>query len=58
MTAPFASDPAGRQLMDEANPMKRTSQPEEIAETIAWLCSDASSFITAESIAADGGMTA
>jgi NAD(P)-dependent dehydrogenase (short-subunit alcohol dehydrogenase family) len=44
--------------MNEANPMKRTSQPEEIAETIAWLCSDASSFITAETIAADGGMTA
>lgn len=58
MTAPFAGDPAGRKFMEEANPMKRTSQPEEIAETIAWLCSDASGFITAETIAVDGGMTA
>lgn len=58
MTAVYAGDPAGRKLMDEAAPMKRTSQPEEIAETIAWLCSDASSFITAEAIAVDGGMTA
>jgi len=58
MTAPFAGDAAGRAFMDDAAPMKRTAQPAEVAETIAWLCSDASSFITAETIAVDGGMTA
>ena len=37
--------------------MGRISKPEEIAQTILWLCSDAASFITAQTIVADGGLT-
>jgi NAD(P)-dependent dehydrogenase (short-subunit alcohol dehydrogenase family) len=39
-------------------PLKRVGRPEEIAQTIVFLGSDKSSFITGESIAADGGMLA
>lgn len=38
--------------------LKRYGRPEEVARTIAFLISDASSFITGESIIVDGGFTA
>jgi NAD(P)-dependent dehydrogenase (short-subunit alcohol dehydrogenase family) len=40
------------------NPMRRMGEPDEVASTIAWLCSDHSSFINGETIAVDGGLTA
>lgn len=39
-------------------PIGRLGRPEEIARTVAWLCSDSASFITGQAIAADGGYTA
>lgn len=38
-------------------PLGRWAQPQEIADVVAWLASDASRFVTAETIAADGGMS-
>ncbi len=40
------------------HPMGRMGTPEEIAELIVWLCSDAASYITGQMIAADGGYVA
>jgi len=40
------------------HPMKRIGQPEEMAEVILFLASDASSFISGETILADGGSMA
>lgn len=39
-------------------PMKRASQPEEIAETVLYLASDMSSFVTGHAIPVDGGIIA
>ncbi|KPQ08476.1 MAG: Dehydrogenase [Rhodobacteraceae bacterium HLUCCA12] len=38
--------------------MERTGNPEEVAEAVLFLCSDAASFITGTDIAVDGGYTA
>ena len=40
------------------HPMQRAGYPEEVADTVMWLCSGASSFITGQAIAIDGGYTA
>jgi len=45
----------GQQLLD-ATPMKRLGQPEEVANVIAFLCSDLASFLTAETIHINGGL--
>jgi NAD(P)-dependent dehydrogenase (short-subunit alcohol dehydrogenase family) len=38
-------------------PVGRMGTPEEIAETVVWLCSDAASFITGIALPVDGGFT-
>jgi NAD(P)-dependent dehydrogenase (short-subunit alcohol dehydrogenase family) len=39
-------------------PMHRIGEPEEIAEAVLWLCSDASSFVTGLPMPVDGGYVA
>ena len=36
-------------------PMARIGRPEEIADAVLWLCSDAASYVTGQSISVDGG---
>ena len=40
------------------HPMGRLGLPEEISEVVAWLCSDAASFVTGHAMAVDGGFVA
>jgi NAD(P)-dependent dehydrogenase (short-subunit alcohol dehydrogenase family) len=54
---------AGRKADDEGpisslQPVGRLGAPEEIAESVAWLCSDAASLVTGAAMAVDGGFTA
>ncbi len=39
-------------------PMKRLGEPGEIADVVAWLASDAASYVTGEIVTADGGRMA
>lgn len=40
------------------HPIGRLGKPEEIAELVLWLCSDAASFVTGAAMLIDGGYTA
>jgi len=42
----------------EAHPMGRMVEPEEVAQAVVWLCSDAASFVTGHIMAVDGGFLA
>jgi len=43
---------------ESMEPIGRMGQPEEVAEAVIWLCSDASSFVTGDAMPVDGGWTA
>jgi NAD(P)-dependent dehydrogenase (short-subunit alcohol dehydrogenase family) len=47
-----------RQRILGRTPMKRLGQPREIADVVAWLASDAASYVTGEMVVADGGRMA
>jgi NAD(P)-dependent dehydrogenase (short-subunit alcohol dehydrogenase family) len=41
--------------MEMSIPMGRVGRPEEIADAVLWLCSEAASYVTGQSISVDGG---
>lgn len=43
---------------EDMEPVGRMGKPDEVAEAIVWLCSDASSFITGHAMNVDGGWLA
>ena len=47
-----------RDRMIRLHPIGRMGQPEEIAEAVVWLTTDAASFITGQELRIDGGFTA
>ena len=52
--AVLTSDEAKNKIMSRT-PMKRLGEPSEIADVVAWLASDAASYVTGEIVTVDGG---
>ena len=50
----LTSEDAKKRIMSRT-PMKRLGEPGEIADTVAYLASDAASYITGEIVVVDGG---
>ena len=53
-----AAIPGVEEATLERNPMGRVGEPEEVAEAVIWLCSDAASYITGHPLSVDGGLAA
>jgi NAD(P)-dependent dehydrogenase (short-subunit alcohol dehydrogenase family) len=51
-------DPALEEQLASIVPMGRIGKPEEIAAAVVFLCSDAASYMTGQSLVLDGGFTA
>ena len=50
----LSSEEAKAKVMSRT-PMKRLGEPSEVADVVAWLASDASSYVTGEIVIVDGG---
>jgi NAD(P)-dependent dehydrogenase (short-subunit alcohol dehydrogenase family) len=61
MTAPLYDDARAKGVegrIGQLNPTRRGGQPEEIAEAVAFLASDAASYVHGQVLAVDGGLSA
>lgn len=55
--AVLTSDEAKSKILSRT-PMKRLGEPSEVADVVAWLASDAASYVTGEIVVVDGGRMA
>jgi NAD(P)-dependent dehydrogenase (short-subunit alcohol dehydrogenase family) len=52
------ANPEMKSFLENSQPIGRMGTVEEVAATVIWLCSDASSYITGLAVAIDGGVSA
>ena len=53
MNEPALTDPQLKAQMLARHPIGRIGNPEEVAQAVVWLCSDAASFVTGHAMTAD-----
>ena len=58
LTAPVFGDPARAQAMAERTMIGRNGELDDLAGTAVWLASDASAYVTGQTIFVDGGFSA
>ncbi|MDJ0656434.1 MAG: SDR family oxidoreductase [Xanthomonadales bacterium] len=58
MTRPMLDDPGFRGFVERMIPMGKVGQPEDVADAVLYLASDASAMVTGTSLKVDGGWTA
>jgi NAD(P)-dependent dehydrogenase (short-subunit alcohol dehydrogenase family) len=58
MISRLLDDPDRKAGLIAAHPVGRLGTPDEVAEAVLWLCSDAASFVIGHSMVVDGGMLA
>ncbi len=58
MTAEFEADPSKHEMLIGVTVMRRIGQPREVSEAVAFLLSDAASYMTGSEMTVDGGFTA
>jgi NAD(P)-dependent dehydrogenase (short-subunit alcohol dehydrogenase family) len=51
----MSQSPEIERAMEQSAPIGRLARPEEIAEAMVWLCSDAASFVVGHAFSVDGG---
>lgn len=54
----FQDDPELETRLAARQPVGRLGTPEDVAEAVVWLCSDAAAFVTGHAMAVDGGFVA
>jgi NAD(P)-dependent dehydrogenase (short-subunit alcohol dehydrogenase family) len=54
----IAGDAKREAQFEAASPIGRMGLPDEIAQAVVWLCSDAASYLTGHTLVVDGGRTA
>lgn len=60
IATPFTED-LPQEIKDQLlslTPIRRFAQPEEVAESVVWLCSNAASYLAGAALAVDGGVVA
>jgi NAD(P)-dependent dehydrogenase (short-subunit alcohol dehydrogenase family) len=55
LTSLVSSNPEWRAAAEEQTPLRRIGQADEVAQVVAFLCSDSASYITGQNIVIDGG---
>jgi len=55
LTSIITDDPEFTQVAESGTPLQRIGSPEEVADVIAFLCTDAAAYITGQNLVVDGG---
>jgi NAD(P)-dependent dehydrogenase (short-subunit alcohol dehydrogenase family) len=55
LTSVITEDPAFTAVAQEGTPLGRIGTPDDVAEVVAFLCSDAAAYLTGQEVVVDGG---